>query len=322
MRKLNSLVTSSIFFACPLFYILLVLSSPVYLAAWTPVPQGPGATGQFEWEKMQVPNSNPPNREYIKIRWKPPANGAPCAKTAIIPTFKIYFEDQAGNKEDIDKPSDAFDGIDWDTIPEPWRTRLLDKKKKREQANDPNVVGGTVVDSSWCDEDPYYNGDDPQDITRLNRQGTRDQPTTMVDGPLHSDVFFTGNRHKIVIEFEVCAYCMNDDGTAGDILDCTTWRYERTNKQGNGTITPPSKPSKPPSKDHTEAVNKFVLRHTKKNKDGILKKTCPDSIPGMLEELESLNAQMNDANEEEKEELIEQIKSLVQKIRAARGRKQ
>lgn len=316
--------TSSIFFCLPHFYILLVLSSPVYLAAWTPVPQGPGAIGQFEWEKVHMLNSEPPNVEYIRIRWKPPANGAPCAKTAIIQTFKWYFEDQIGNKKDIDKPSDIFDGIDWDAIRDPGKSVLLDQKKNREQANDPNVFDGTVVDSSWCDEDPYLNGDDPdeEDMLKLNKQGTHDQPTTIIDSPYCSDICFTGNRHKLVIEFEVCAYCKNEDGTAGDVLDCTTLRYERTKGQGNGTIIPPSKPSKPPSKNHTEAVKKFVSRHTKENKDGTLKKTCPDGIPGMLEELESLYAKLQDANEEEKKELLEQFNTLLQKIRAARGRKQ
>ncbi|HNF71495.1 MAG TPA: dockerin type I domain-containing protein, partial [Chitinophagaceae bacterium] len=161
------------------------------------------------------------------------------------------------------------------------------------QMADDTVAGGTVVDNIYCEKDPYTNGDDRQDWTGSSGSsagnGTATTPSSFWDPPNIPDGLFPAGAVKVLVEFEVCAYCINgvDNGTC---YGCIHWKYERTKGPGNiGTVafvpgTPAGEPSAP-SPSHTAAVTKFKTNHT----DSTGAAFCPEArIDSILKSIAKL----------------------------------
>ncbi len=301
---------------------LLSVSLPSVVWAWSPVPAGPNAKGQFEQQKVVTTNPPPP-RQLVQLRWKPPAAGAPCAKTAFVQTISEHYILSDGTQEILTKPSDHLKGIDRATMGPEGRKFYDRAKTEYEVVLDPNTVNGHTVDSEWCDKDPYYNGDDRNDQHPMQKQGSRTTPTEMVDGPNRGDVFFTGNRKTYVMTAEVCAYCMNDDGTVGQVLDCVTWTYRRTKgQQTTGTVTVPPGPTASPSQSHTAAVAKFVQRHTRRKPDGTLEKYCPpaEKLEELRDQLRELNWEIQEMGQDHAEfqQKVTEFKRVLEEFRRLR----
>jgi hypothetical protein len=237
---------------------------------WNPIPgpAGGNPAGDFEY---RVAKDDTDGRPFIEFRFKPKQGGVACAKTAIVQTYHQRFIDDAGQPEPLAKPSDLIPG-------DAPNANVL-RKKPRESV-DPDTVNGEVVDHGWSDADPYYNGDDPQDHPKNlddppgDAQGTAQRPTSIADAPQSGAGNFSGKRTKLVIDFEVCAYCKNDDGTLGQALGCITWTYEQ-GKTPPGKITAPTGSTATPSKPHADAAKKFVERHTR-SPNGVVEKFCPE----------------------------------------------
>ena len=290
-------------------------------AAWTPVPAGPNTVGTFRWRKLT--DQPPDGREAIEAEWQPPAGGAPCQTTAVVQTYREWFEHADGSIENVGKPSDELAGMDWTQFGPAGRADVEDKKKKKEQAGDPNATAaGHIVDGGWCDQDPYYNGDDARDNPG---KGVNGRPTKHYDGPSLDDIFFTGTRVKVVQEFEVCVYCFNADGTVGQPLACMKWRWERRKGGGMGTVSVPPGPSGLPSPEHRDAVALYVRRHTRVV-GGQQEKFCPEGVDqqarDLIKEAEELNRQLAalGAASAEAEALRARIAALMARVRRLRGR--
>jgi hypothetical protein len=119
--------------------------------------------------------------------------------------------------------------------------------------------GGTYVDHLVCEKDPYYNGED-EDKDKNSKgksDGTTATPTTMTDAPSYGDDIFPAGVTKITSTFEVCAICK----ATGEILDCITWKYERTkNDAGQGAITDATAVGAA-SQEFKDALKKFNKNH-------------------------------------------------------------
>jgi hypothetical protein len=138
---------------------------------------------------------------------------------------------------------------------------------KGKHLDDDQLDGGCVIDHLFCEKDPYYNGDDkPQDGgTQGNTEtGT---PSDMTDAPYFPDSDLPNDGSVGTMEFETCAYCVDNN----TFLDCITWTYTRTKGDaGRGTITV-GNACAGPSQNMKDAKKKFDTNHTK---DG--KPVCPE----------------------------------------------
>jgi hypothetical protein len=287
--------------------------------AWTPVPAGPNTIGTFRWDKAP---GTPPDRpdEYIVIEWIPPAGGAPCATTAMVQTYRQWFVHQDGSIENLDKPSDVFDGMDWTQFGPDGRRYNEDKQRQKRESDDPNTTpAGHTVDAAWCDQDPYYNGDDAAD---RGRKGTNGGKAMIADQPSRDDIYFTGTRVKAVYEFEICVYCFNADGTLGQPLASMKWRWEKTKGAPGGIVSVPAGPSSQPSQEHKDAADLFVNRHTR-TENGIIIKFCPELAEQIWQqawELSEALKRMDDETEAARQAVRDRIKALLDRVRQMRGR--
>lgn len=284
--------------------------------AWTPVPAGPNTIGTLRWRKDTVPGDT--KGEYIDLEWSPPPGGAPCATTAFVQTYRQWFEHDDGTIETLSHPSDVLNGLDWSQFPADAQDFFRDKQRKHRQSDDPNTTpAGHTVDSAWCDQDPYYNGDDAQDTPG---KGLNGKPTSLSDRPSRDDIYFTGTRQKIVFEFEACVYCFNADGTLGQPLASVKWRWERI-KGGRGVVTGPAAPSAQPSNEHKDAADLFVRRHIR-TVGGVVRKFCPE-VETMWNEIWELSEglkRMDDETEEAREAVRQRIREELRKLRQFSGR--
>lgn len=299
--------------------LLLVAFGGVAADGWTPVPAGPDSIGSFRWQKDMNPDDV---GEYIQIEWIPPAGGAPCQTTAMVQTCKEWFVLADGTIEDLHLPTDQFDGLDWSQFGPEGRKFFEDNYRElRESANPNTTAAGHRVDSDWCDEDPYYNGDDNLDRGKKGENGGK---TSIADRPSRNELVFTGTRQTAVFEFEVSVYCFRANGTLGQPLASMKWRWERT-KGGLGKVSILPDPSGPPSQNHIDAVNLFVRRHTRiKNHRTV--KFCPDIAARARDpweegwELNERLKRMEDETEEAREGVRRRIKAIFDEIRRLRGR--
>src|SRR5688572_21121256 len=133
----------------------------VAAVGWTPVPAGPDSIGSFQWQKgMNAADVG----AHIQIEWIQPAGGAPCQTTAVMQTCKKRFVLADGTIEDLHLPTDQFEGLDWSQFGREGRKFFEDNYRELRESDNPNTTeAGHRVDSDWCDEDPYYNGDDKLD---------------------------------------------------------------------------------------------------------------------------------------------------------------
>lgn len=187
-----------------------------------------GNNGTFSWET---------DGAGIDIKFDPdPAKVGRCESIEFIQTCREYH-----NGTLVTTPST--------TSPDWWFQ------------DDDATPGGTYVDHVFCEEDPYYNGDDEQDHGDQGGclPGYEPWPATMGDEPYVPDSSFPDGVKKITYKFEVCAYC-RDTGTA---LGCINWEYSRTKGDaGDGTATVTSTSvCEQPSQEHQDAVNLFCNTH-------------------------------------------------------------
>lgn len=275
---------------------------------YTPIPgpTGGNPAGDFDY-RTGTDTEDGVTRPMVEIRFVPKKGGVTCSPTAVVQTYSQSFINNDGTNEPLAKPSDMYPGNDEESAR---------KRKKAQEAEDPNTVNGVTVDAGWSDKDPYYNGDDTAD--QPDAQGTQTTPTSIMDGPLLGSAWFTGKRKTLVRNFEACAYCMNKDGTLGTLLGCVTWQYTQ-DKDAQGKITPPSASSTGASKGHKDAAAKFVERHTRKVAGKIVP-WCPEWEQEQLNLAEDLNRQAQKTEDKAKqEELRKQMKDILDKLRKERG---
>ena len=191
----------------------------------------------------------------IEIKYTPSAN---CDKVLLIQTVRVV----ASNEDGTMPMNVPFDKID-----------------KLGHMNDDAIADGTAVDHSFCEKDPYYNGDDPQD------GGTDGKKTALVT----IDSTFTDTpgisvpklgKPKVTAMYEVCAYCA-DTVPGTSLNECMTWTY--MNSQANGetvmvTGGTGAGNAQMPSQSHTDAVNKFNMNHMNNTK--CPEKDAADAVPG------------------------------------------
>ena len=281
---------------------------------FTPIPGPPGGNpvGDFEQRTGTMPDGAGGTRPVIVFRFVPKPNAFGCNKTAIVQTFSEYFINNDGTTEIITKPSDYYKV----NPPEPDKVRR-DRARKVRHA-DPNTVNGVTVDAAYSDKDPYYNGNDAED---RGEQGDRTKGTWIGDSPSTGPDYFSGKRQVHVIDYEVCAYCMKDDGTLGIILACMTWQYRKTKNGATQIISPMTgtTSTKTASAGHTAAANQWVRRHTRNTPGGVLN-FCPEAVQDSLDVASQLNTEMQGMEDgTDKEALRARIARIMSWIRGQRG---
>jgi len=190
-----------------------------------------------------------------------PGDSVKCDSIVFIQTCKISFWD--GSKWVAKKPGDIWSG---------WWYRDGDT------TNDT-----TFVDHVFCEKDPHYNGDDPQDIGKKGSYGSSKAsflryspagtatPATMEDCPNMPDGCFPTGTTKAKMEFEVAAVCADD----GKVLGSFNWEYNRAKADsGNGTDSVTTTGTAPDtvSAGFTAAKDTFVTNH--KDSTGTI--YCPE----------------------------------------------
>jgi hypothetical protein len=298
--------------------VLLTASVAVADVAWDgpfvpiPGPVGGNPAGDFEQRTGTMPDGAGGQRKLIEFRFVPKPGGVTCAKTAIVQTYSEFFINQDGTVEVLSKPSDYY------KVDPPEPDEVKDARDRKARYADPNTVAGITVDGAYSDKDPYYNGDDPAD--QPNLQGTPTTSTSIIDGPLTGDAYFSGIRQIHVINYEVCAYCMNPGGTLGPVLGCMTWRYVRTKNGPMQIISPlPNASTLTPSAGHTNAVDRYVGRHTRTTPAGTFN-YCPEWVQDSLDVATALNAEMQTMGEGPgKDALRTRIANIMTWVRGQRG---
>jgi hypothetical protein len=138
-----------------------------------------------------------------------------------------------------------------------------------EHLQDDMTPGGTYVDHSVCEKDPYYNGEDSGKDAKSagSSDGHTAKSTRMSDAVNINDSSYPDSVTTIVSTFEVCAICKQD----GKILDCVTWTWTRAKgSAGKGSITAPTAAAVP-SQEFKDAVAKYKTNH----QDGTV---CPEAV--------------------------------------------
>lgn len=134
---------------------------------------------------------------------------------------------------------------------------------------DDMTPGGTYVDHVACEKDPYYNGEDAgkDNTSKGSSDGTTATATSLSDAPFYPDGRFPAGVTKIVSSFEVCAVCKDD----GKILDCVTWKYERTKGAADKGKVTDATGTAAASQEFKDAKKKFEQNH----KNGTV---CPEAV--------------------------------------------
>ena len=189
-----------------------------------------------------------------------PNESVDCDSIVFIQTCKLTFWD--GSKWVAKKPSDVWSG---------WGYRDGD-----------TTADTTFVDHVFCEKDPYYNGDDPNDIGNKGSGGPSksyiyrstlagETAATMEDCPRLYDGAYPSGTTKAKMEFEVAAVCADD----GKVLGSFEWEYNRDKgDSGAGTDTVLTTGSAPDtvSPGFTAAKDTFVTNH----KDSTGTAYCPE----------------------------------------------
>lgn len=191
-----------------------------------------------------------------------PNESVDCDSIVFVQTCKIKFWD--GSKWKAYKPGDVYSG---------WWYRDGD-----------TTSDSTFVDHVFCEKDPNYNGDDPQDIGNKGSGGPSgggsyilraplagETPATMHDCPNMPDACFPSGTTKCKMEFEVAAICADD----GKVLGSFKWEYNRDKgASGRGTDSVLTTGSAPDtvSSGFTTARDTFIANH----KDSTGATYCPE----------------------------------------------
>ncbi len=173
----------------------------------------------------------------IKITFRPDSLAVTCAKIGFVQTAKATsYSGGTGTVLDPGTLSKNF-------------KHLTD-----------DVTGGTFVDHIYCEKDGYYNGDDTQDDPQ--------QGASAGDGSVPTNSFMEDAPHlpmgagvdSIVVEFEVCAMCM-DGSNPPTCYGCIKWKYKQTsNAAGTSTLVPGGVAAESP--EHAAALVTFTTNHT------------------------------------------------------------
>ncbi|MBI4399245.1 hypothetical protein HY570_00715 [Candidatus Micrarchaeota archaeon] len=125
------------------------------------------------------------------------------------------------------------------------------------------VDGGKLctVDYITGESDPYYNGDDAADGGAQGKHAGS-LNAGMSDTPFYPDDAFDELKKKfgkepkkIVLEFEVCAFCA-EGPEAGAYYGCFRWNYEKE-KGSDGSSSDQGSDAREPSKKFKEATDKW-----------------------------------------------------------------
>lgn len=137
----------------------------------------------------------------------------------------------------------------------------------------PDVTAdGAVIDHHFCDRFPEMNGRGPK---KEGHSGSTDpkEDSVGLDAPWPGPAKFPKDNSVVLMEFETCAYCIDQDKYKP--LDCIKWTYEQhKGKSAEIKVTHPEKPAAQPTASFIGALDKFIANHTK---DGF--PFCPDKEP-------------------------------------------
>lgn len=228
-----------------------------------------GASGQAAEKELAGKNGKwkiTTQNNVIDIVFTPDPSKTSCDKIVFIQTCKLVWYDDEGNKETL-LPSAATVG---------W-----------EHMDDDATDSKTFVDHLFCERDPYYNGDDPQDQGDQGKAGAGAPltPAKMEDTVRVRDASFPPGKVKVVCEFETGAFCA-EGKDAGTCYGSVRWEYTRQKgENGDGTVSLSSTAEEKQSDEHKKAVNKFQDKHHEMLDDGTqaAEPTCPEKSEGQNE---------------------------------------
>ncbi len=115
------------------------------------------------------------------------------------------------------------------------------------------TTAGYSVDYVFGERDPYYNGDDSADGGMQGVQNGMPKPATMTDTPSRGDSAYPTGITKIILNFEVAAFCAAGTNQ-GELLGITTWKWERP-KGGSASSTVLSTTRNQPSQSFLDALS-------------------------------------------------------------------
>lgn len=183
-----------------------------------------------------------PGNNSIDLKFDPAnvCDITPCSKIVFVQTIKM-----TGQKSDGTVRNLTFAEQGW-------------SKSVPLDADVTNA--GWTVDYVTGEKDPYYNGDDGGDIGTQGLQNGTPKTATMNDGPTRGDGSYPADIVKIILDFEVAAYCAAGQNKS-EYLGTTTWKWERP-KGGTITVTKTAGSRSAPSKNFTDALSKWGANHT------------------------------------------------------------
>jgi len=123
---------------------------------------------------------------------------------------------------------------------------------------DADVINGRTVDYVIGEKDPYYNGDDAGDIGQQGKQNGSPMAAFTSDAPSRIDGAYPADIVKIVLKFEVAAFCAEGDN-AGEYVGKLLWNWERAKGAAStaGIISGVSFSRDQPTQGFKDAVSKW-----------------------------------------------------------------
>lgn len=223
-------------------------------AAWF-VAAGFASAGTFTATTSGAGMPGEIHKVTINIQYTPSVN---CGKVVLIQTVKISVSNEDGTMS-MGLPFSDVDTLD--------------------HMDDDKIADGTAVDHSYCEKDPYYNGDDPQDGgTKGKKTAAETADSTMSDTPAASVP--KNGKPKFTAMFEVCAYCA-DAVPATSLNECMRWTYMSSQANGEtiGDIQGTGAGNAiAPTQSHNAAVTQFNGNHMNNTK--CPEKVADDAVPG------------------------------------------
>jgi len=119
------------------------------------------------------------------------------------------------------------------------------------------------VDFFKLEKDPYYNGDDSQDIGTSGESDSKKKNATMDDTPFDSFTDGSKNANTVTFKFETFAFCAKGKD-CGKYFEGINWEYTRTKddvKNGKEGISRITGARDEPSKGFKEAVKKWMDKY-------------------------------------------------------------
>lgn len=127
---------------------------------------------------------------------------------------------------------------------------------------DADLINGRSVDYVFGEKDPYYNGDDSGDFGQQGKQNGSPVASSSNDTPNRTDGAYPPDIVKIMLKFEVAAFCAEGDN-AGEFVGKLLWNWERAKGAAgtSGTISGVAFSRDQPTQGFKDAANKWNTNH-------------------------------------------------------------